>query len=289
MEGALGVGMRLAGGDLSEAFMRLAEPELHGAYRLTGFKLERHLRVMGAEPTPVPGSINRFMRQLPDGHPTSVSRSRRWGPARLPLPRPPAGGLAAIAAVALVVVVAAALFVPYGRNAGSPSPSVAPSPSASVVPTTSPSVTNPPPATPNASTYDFWWQPPLDYPPQDVTTPGAELGTSWTRLKITEISITDPGEGTANAFGNRSLSLWSGGWVITGMADTSSGHGYVWESGDGLTWHAAGAPGVQAVPSAIGLTVMSYDLSTAWVSADGLKWATGLGSSARRPGSLASS
>jgi RNA polymerase sigma-70 factor (ECF subfamily) len=39
MEGALSVGIGLAGEDLSEAFMRLAQPAVPGAYRLAGFLL----------------------------------------------------------------------------------------------------------------------------------------------------------------------------------------------------------------------------------------------------------
>lgn len=39
MEGALSVGMGLTGEDLSEAFMRLAQPAVPGAYRLAGFLL----------------------------------------------------------------------------------------------------------------------------------------------------------------------------------------------------------------------------------------------------------
>jgi len=39
MEGALSVGIGLAGEDLSEAFMRVAQPAVPGAYRLAGFLL----------------------------------------------------------------------------------------------------------------------------------------------------------------------------------------------------------------------------------------------------------
>jgi len=242
-------------------------------------ELERRLRAIGAAPTPMPGSINRFMRKLPEGYPMSVSRSRRPGLARLSRARLFAGGLAALAAIALVAVVSATLLIPYNRNASSPSPSASPSPSVSpsASASASPFGSATPLATPSASTYDFSWTSPLDAPSQEVTTPGADPGTPWTRLKITGFSSTDPALGSANAFYNRTLSHWSRGWVIYGFMQSGFRSGYIWESADGLTWRAVGAPGAQAVPSAVGLTVISDDGSMmVWVSADGLRWTTGL-------------
>ena len=241
-------------------------------------ELERRLRAIGRDATtPMPASIGRYMRQLPEGYPMSTSQSRLPNLARISRARLFAGGFAAVAAVALVAVVSATLLIPYNRNASSPSPSA--SPSTSVLPSASasasPSSSATPLATTSASTYYFEGIPSLDNMPQDVTTPGADPGTPWTRLKITKISISDPGEGNAREFGNRTLSHWRGGWVIYGGAPQgNTAPGFIWESADGLTWQAVSAPAALAVPSSVGLTVMSDDLATAWVSQDGLTWAT---------------
>ena len=196
---------------------------------------------------------------------------------RIPRRRLVAGGLTALAAIALVAVVSASLLTPYGQNANSPSPSKSPAPSMSTSASSSPSKSATPLVTPSSGRYDFSWTPPLDHPLQDVTTPGVDPGTPWTRLKITKISLSDPALGTANAFYARILSRWNGGWVIYGFMQSGSRSGYIWESVDGLTWRAVGAPGSPAVPSAVGLTVISDDGSMmVWVSADGQNWTTGL-------------
>ena len=190
-----------------------------------------------------------------------------------------AGGFAALAAVVVVAVASTALLIPLNRNASSPALSTPPPPSVlpSASDSASPSSSATTQAAPSAGPYDFSWTPALDDPPQDITTPGADPGTPWTRLKVTKISTSDPVRGTANDFFNRTLSHWGGGWINSGWAQQGAASGYIWESLDGLTWRAVGAPGAQAVPSAVGLTVISDDGSMmVWLSADGLGWTTGL-------------
>jgi hypothetical protein len=223
-------------------------------------EIERRLQAMGRAATPMPASIGRYLRQLPGEHPVLTSRSRLPNLAGISRPRLIAGGLAAVAAIALVAVVSAPLLIPPNRTASSPSPSV--SPSASSAPSATPSAT--PSASPVGQRYN-----PENVPADVVTTPGLGPGTPWTGLKVDAIPAGS--QSAPNALLNGSVVHWSGGWILPGEGSTLPA-AYIWESSDALTWHAVGAPGSFVVPSAAGLTIMSDDLSKAWVSADGLYW-----------------
>ncbi len=209
-----------------------------------------------------------------------MSTSRVRGPnlAGISRPRLFAGGFAA---AVLIVLVSTSLLITSNRNAGAPSPSAPPSPVSSPYQSSSPAVSAAPSspatplATPSSGRYDFSWQPPGGGG-LDVVTPGADPGTPWTRLEITAYSGAEESPTSANAFYNRTLSHWSGGWVIYGFMQSGARSGYIWESADGLTWRAVGSPGSPAVPSAVGLTILSDDFSTVWVSEDGQNWTTGL-------------
>lgn len=225
-------------------------------------ELERRLRNIGADPQPpMPWTINRYLHQLPEGHPASASRFARLhrqapattGQSISIADRPrvrtsgPAGlrVLAGIAAV-LVLVIAGGVMFSALRESGP--------------------VSNSPPAATPVPSRELW------------------TGLEWHDITATSggLFATDP---WSSGITSSSLVAWPGGFAASAGSD-------IWSSADGRTWRRlAGPQYVKFVGSVgvrlIGITdpVASCEETAAgpclttgriWSSANGVDWTSQL-------------
>ena len=175
-------------------------------------------------------------------------------------------GMAALAALVIIVAVAGSRFIsPTSTGAtASTSPATA---SAQSSPIASPSVASPASAKPSSSA-----------PPPSTgvfTTSGLTSnwqGFAWSQLRSDNPLVTaDPGV---------QVLAWRGGYVAYGTTNGASS-AVVWTSADGETWTritAISAPQVLVAASPAGLVAISRDFSqatpvqTVWTSSDGVQW-----------------
>jgi hypothetical protein len=103
--------------------------------------------------------------------------------------------------------------------------------------------------------------PPLGVLPEDFVTSGADADAAWTSVSVKSAPPEmDYWEGMPVE--------WSGGWMVNAYGNETRGP-LIWLSGDGRSWHAAGAP-ANVLPGPGGL--VAFDGSIVWKSADGIWW-----------------